>query len=183
MMIMKKVCSLYLLFIFLSFVGFTYETLLAYIMKFEDLDRGFLSLPLCPIYGFGVLLTYLIFNTPDNLRFLKKRINVNKKISLYLYFIFSATLATLLELIVGYFFEKYFDVVLWSYNLKFDFNKYCSLIPSIIWGLAITIFMNNLFYKLYSFFYKIKKDNLISISIVITILIIIDLMHLIFLKQ
>ena len=180
---MKKICSLYLLFIFLSFIGFIYETLLAIILKFNDLDRGFLSLPLCPIYGFGVLLTYLIFNTPDKLKFLNKEIHVNKKNSLYLYFLFSATLATLLEYIVGNFFEKYFDIVLWSYSLKFDFNKYCSLIPSIIWGLAITVFMNNLFNKLYMFFYKIKKDNLISISLVVTILIVIDLIHLIFLKQ
>lgn len=180
---MKKICSLYLLFIFLSFIGFLYETLLAIIFQFENLDRGFLSLPLCPIYGFGVLFTYLIFSTPDRLRFLNIEIQVNKKISLYLYFIFSATLATLLELIVGYFFEKYFNIVLWSYDLKLDFNKYCSLIPSIIWGLAITIFMNSLFNKLLHCFYKIKKENLLSFSIVITLFILIDLFNLIFLKQ
>lgn len=180
---MKKIYTLYLVFILISFIGFTYETILAFCFDFSDKDRGFLSLPLCPIYGLGVIITYLILNTPNNLYFLKYKIKVNKKMSIYLYFLFSALLATLLEGIVGYFFEYFFDKVLWSYNMIFDFNKYCSLIPSIIWGVAITIFMNNIFMKIYDFIYNRKKSNLLSISIVFTLLIIIDLVDLLFFKR
>ena len=85
---MKKICTLYLLFLFVSFIGFTYETLLAIILKFNDLDRGFLNLPLCPIYGSGVILTYLVFNLPKDMRIFKYRISLNKRITVYLYFLF-----------------------------------------------------------------------------------------------
>ena len=81
---MKKILTLYLVFIFVSFIGFVYETLLAIILRFNDLDRGFLSLPLCPIYGIGVILTYLIFGTPNKIRIFSYRILTNKKIKIYL---------------------------------------------------------------------------------------------------
>lgn len=181
MMIMKKICSLYLLFIFISFVGFIYETFLAYIFQFDDLDRGFLNLPLCPIYGTGVIITYLIFNIPNEMKIFKYHIKANKKIKFYLYFLLSATLATILEWGVGTFFEKYFNIVLWEYGtLPFTFNKYCSLFPSIIWGLAITIFMNNLFTKLFLKIQKIKFDNMLAYSISTLILISIDIIILFF---
>lgn len=180
MMNMKKIFTLYLLFIFISFVGFLYETLLAYIMQFEDLDRGFLSLPLCPIYGSGVILTYLLFNVPSDMRIFKYHLRYNNKVKIYLYFLLSATLATLLEFIVGFFCEKAFGKILWEYNdLAMSFNKYCSLLPSIVWGLAITIFMNSLFGKLYFKFEKIKLKNMIIFSVISIILIAIDIINII----
>jgi len=64
--------------------------------------------------------------------------------------------------------------------MSLSFNKYCSLIPSLCWGLAITIFMNNLFAKLYNKIYKIRFDIQISLSIFISIMITIDLLSIIF---
>ena len=181
MMIMKKIYSLYLLFIFISFIGFLYETLLAYLFQFSDLDRGFLSLPLCPIYGSGVIITYLIFNLPRDMKIFNYTLKSKRKLKLYLYFLFSAILATLLEWIVGVFFEKYFNIVLWEYSsLMLNFNKYCSLLPSILWGLAITTFMNTLFEKLYNKINNIKYENMIVITYSTLLLIIIDIMTLIF---
>lgn len=178
---MKKILTLYLVFIFVSFIGFVYETLLAIILRFNDLDRGFLALPLCPIYGIGVILTYLIFGLPIELRIFSYRILTNKKIKIYLYFLFSLLLATFLELIVGYFFEKIFSKVLWDYSsMLLSLNKYCSLIPSLCWGLAITIFMNNIFEKLYNKIYKIRLDIQTAISIFISIMMTIDLLSIIF---
>ena len=181
MMIMKKILTLYLVFIFVSFIGFVYETLLAIILQFDDLDRGFLTLPLCPIYGMGVILTYLVFGLPYELRIFSYKILLNKKIKIYLYFVFSLVLATLLELVVGYSFEKIFNKILWDYSsMSLSFNKYCSLIPSLCWGLAITIFMNNIFEKLYNKIYKIRLDIQTAISIFISIMITIDLLSIIF---
>ena len=128
---MRKICSLYLLFLFISFIGFTYETILAIILKFNDLDRGFLSLPLCPIYGSGVILTYLLFDTPKNMRVVRYKLKSNYKIKIYLYFLFSALVASMLESIIGYFFENKFNVVLWEYssNEPTGRNQYLELIP------------------------------------------------------
>ena len=73
MMIMKKICSLYLVFLFISFIGFLYEYSLAYMLNY-DLDRNFLNLPICPIYGSGIILSYLIFDTPNNMRIFNYKI-------------------------------------------------------------------------------------------------------------
>jgi len=180
MMIMKKILTLYLVFLFISFIGFLYETLLAFFLQFDDLDRGLLSLPLCPIYGTGVVITYLIFNLPYDMRIFKYHLRYNNKLKKYIYFLLSAILATLLELIVGMFFEKVLGKVLWEYDgLVFTFNKYCSLLPSIIWGLAIKIFIYNLFEIIYKKLNKIKLKNMIIITIVSLILIIIDIVNII----
>ena len=174
MMIMKKTCTLYLVFILISFIGFSYETILAIIFDFSDIDRGFLRLPLCPIYGSGVIITYLLFGTPKNLKIINRKIKCSKKVSIYIYFLLSAVLASILEYLIGNYFEKQFNIVLWSYNYKLNFDKYCSLVPSIGWGIAITLFMNYLFDNIYLKIYKIKKDNLIIISITTFLLILVD---------
>lgn len=182
MMIMKKVCSLYLVFLFVSFIGFLYEYSLAYMLNY-DLDRNFLNLPICPIYGSGIILSYLIFDTPKNMRIFNYKIKSNNKIKLYLYFLFTALSASILEYIIGIYFEKVFNKELWNYNdLLFTFNKYCSLIPSIGWGLLITIFMNIYFDRIYKKINSLRMDSLIIISLPSLILIIIDLLFTIFLK-
>ena len=111
MMIMKKTCTLYLVFILISFIGFIYETILAIIFDFSDIDRGFLRLPLCPIYGSGVIITYLLFGTPKNLKIINRKIKCSKKVSIYIYFLLSAVLASILEYLIGNYFEKQFKVV------------------------------------------------------------------------
>ncbi len=175
MMNIRKIGTLYLLFLFISFIGFIYETILAYLMNFSSLDRGYLNLPLCPIYGFGVILIYSIFNTPKNMKIFKWKIKLNNKNEIYLYLILSALIATLLEFIVGYSFEYFFNIILWEYtSLNFKFNKYCALFPSIIWGLAITVFMNNIFEVIFNKIYKLAKEKMIIISAVSIILIVVD---------
>ena len=183
MMIMKKILTLYLVFILVSFIGFIYETILAVIIELENIDRGFLTLPLCPIYGFGVILTYLILDIPINIKLFKYRFNVNRRIKFYLYFLLSALFASILEIIVGYSFEYLFDKVLWEYSgMILSFNKYCSLFPSICWGIVITLFMHNIFPYLYNRIIRINFEIKISFSIAITIFIFIDLLS-IFLKS
>ena len=44
-----------------------------------DLDRNFLNLPICPIYGSGVIISYLIFDTPKNMRIFNYKIKYNHK--------------------------------------------------------------------------------------------------------
>ena len=180
MMIMKKICSLYLVFLLISFIGFLYEYSLAYMLNY-DLDRNFLNIPICPIYGFGVILAYLLFDTPINMRFLNYKVKYNKNIKLYLYFLFTAISATLLEYIVGTYFEKIFNLTLWNYTgMMFTFNKYCSLIPSLIWGITITIFMHLYFGRIYYRIYNKDISSLIIISLPTFILILIDLIFIIF---
>lgn len=53
-----------ILFVLISFLGWCGETVY-FVLRWDDFtDRGFLSLPLCTIYGCSILAIYLIIGTP-----------------------------------------------------------------------------------------------------------------------
>ena len=88
------------------------------------INRGFLSGPLCPIYGFGAL--GVIFFLTD----------IAKTNKLVLFF-GSVFIATALELVGGFLLEKIFHKKWWDYTgMRFNLGGYICLEFSILWGLA-----------------------------------------------
>mgnify|MGYP002851993794 CR=1 FL=1 len=55
-----------LVFFLASFVGWLYEMACVYIIIGSYMDRGVLHIPICPIYGFGILVLYFIFRKTKN---------------------------------------------------------------------------------------------------------------------
>lgn len=89
-------------------------------------NRGFLNGPVCPIYGFGMLLVIICLLPLEE----------NKPTL----FFGSIILATLLELAVGFLLEKIFHERWWDYsNEPFNFKGYICLKFSIQWGIACLI--------------------------------------------
>ena len=72
-----------LLFMLAAFLGWLYEIGCVYVMFHHYQDRGVLHLPMCPIYGFGILLLLGIFRERKNI---------------FLLFFGSALIATAIEL-------------------------------------------------------------------------------------
>ena len=117
----------------------------------EYFDRGFLTLPFCPIYGGVVVILYLLVGTPNEGWFAGKVENfVNSKgwqpgtaraIRYVGYYLISMTFATVGELIIGLIFENA-GCTLWSYS-GFPYNYKGVICPqiSIFWGFLITIAM------------------------------------------
>jgi len=60
---------LFLTGVVLSFLGWLWETIFSFFLRSPN-DRGFLLLPICPIYGFALILVYLLFGTPADMRLL-----------------------------------------------------------------------------------------------------------------
>ena len=58
-----KYNSLLLSTLVFSFIGWLFESILFRITYGSWYDRGFLTLPFCPIYGFTLLIIYLLFGT------------------------------------------------------------------------------------------------------------------------
>ena len=56
----------FLLFILAAFIGWAYEIGCVYVIFGFYFDRGVLHLPVCPIYGFGMLTLYPIFRKVKN---------------------------------------------------------------------------------------------------------------------
>ena len=66
---LDKIKKYYLYFMMYAFIGWAYEIILeVFIYKWGYFDRGVLSGPYCPVYGFGAIAFLLTVN-----RFLKNK--------------------------------------------------------------------------------------------------------------
>ena len=140
-----------LLFFAVSLIGWVFETAVCAINSGKFYDRGFLTLPLCPIYGAPVCLAWLILGKPTSGFFYRLLTKKNQKPPRYvrvlakigavlLYFIATALLATLFELVIGLGFES-FGLSLWSYgNGRTCYKGVVCLEVSLCWGLLMTFF-------------------------------------------
>lgn len=112
-----------LMFCFWSFIGWCIEVCYMTIETGEYQNRGFLNMPICPIYGFGVLII-AVFSRPI----------ADKPLLL---FVISLVLCTTLELVVGLGMEKLFNTRWWDYSHeRFNYRGYICPKVSILWGLG-----------------------------------------------
>ncbi|MCI8413722.1 MAG: putative ABC transporter permease [Clostridia bacterium] len=154
----KKICILTVLAIFISFLGWVSETILFYFTRDgEFVDRGLLTLPFCPLYGFGVLLVYAVLRTPQTGIWGKIIGHTQSKIGKFfavllcilLYAVAAALLASLLEYATGFVYHRYFGTRLWSYRRHPDnINGYVSIRFSLLWGLLCVSVMGAVWYPL-----------------------------------
>lgn len=112
-----------LMFCFWAFIGWCIEVCYMTIETGEYQNRGFLNMPICPIYGFGVLII-AVFSRPI----------ADKGLLL---FAVSLVLCTSLELAVGLGMEKLFNTRWWDYSHeKFNYRGYICPKVSLLWGLG-----------------------------------------------
>lgn len=113
-------------FIVYSFLGWCAEVVFAAGKSGAFVNRGFLNGPFCPIYGFGVLFViFLLEPVRDNL---------------FLMFVGSVLVTSLIELIGGYVLEKLFRHRWWNYSdMPLNIGGYICLLFSLMWGLACLV--------------------------------------------
>jgi uncharacterized membrane protein len=113
-------------FLIYSLLGWCSEVGYAASNEGKFINRGFLSGPYCPIYGFG-MLTVLFVLSP----FQKQ---------LPLLFLGSMALTTAIEFLVGYVLEKIFHEKWWDYSSQpFNIRGYICLKFSLLWGIACVL--------------------------------------------
>ena len=113
---------LFIFFVY-AFLGWCTEVSYAALVTGKFVNRGFLNGPVCPIYGFGVVIV-LACLTP---------LRDNKLIL----FFGSVLLTSLLELVTGFVLEKIFHQHWWDYSDEpFNLGGYICLRFSIMWGFA-----------------------------------------------
>lgn len=86
-----------------SFVGWVLEVIIVLFQTKELENRGFLYLPILPIYGFGAIIISAIYKDDDHHWF-----NVA---------LIGGILATILELITSLLLENFLSIQLWNYSL------------------------------------------------------------------
>lgn len=108
-----------------GFLGWCSEVVFAAVNTGKFVNRGFLNGPICPIYGFGMLIVLLCLQPfADHLPLL---------------FIGSVVLTSALEFVTGFVLEKVFHEKWWDYaDTPFNIKGYICLKFSLLWGLAGT---------------------------------------------
>lgn len=109
------------------FFGWIFESTYVSLKQRHFVNRGFLRLPMLPLYGTGAVMMLWV-SLPVR----------NSLIAVY----FSGVIgATVLEYITGWAMERLFKVRYWDYsNQKFNLHGYICLTSSIAWGF-LTILM------------------------------------------
>ena len=115
------------------FFGWIFESTYVSLKQKRFVNRGFLRLPMLPLYGSGaVMMLWVSLPFQD---------------SLILTYISGVIGATALEYVTGYVMERLFKVRYWDYsNQPFNIHGYICLSSSIAWGF-LTIFMTHLIHK------------------------------------
>ncbi len=171
---------LYASFFVISFFGWILEVVF-FLCKGSGLcDRGFLSLPLCPVYGLSAVFTYLLLGLPHRMRIgsiaLPVRSSYARFRNKFFYLIGGALISTACELAVGLALDRGFGVVMWNYSrMPLQYGGYICLPFSFIWGMLITAFMQYLFLPLLVWLRHIKRQVLYGILLPLSFLFLADL--------
>ena len=114
--------SQWLLFFFIyCFIGWIIESTYVSVRSLHFVNRGFLRLPMLPLYGSGAIIMLWL--------------SLPVKGNLILVFLFGMAGASLLEYVTGYVMERLFKMKYWDYsNNPFNINGYVCLGTSIAWG-------------------------------------------------
>lgn len=117
-----------------AFIGFFFETFLKKYL-FKSMNNGILYGPWIPLYGFGILLLFVVVNFVSKL-------NIKKKYRLYLSILLLFLFITILEEFGGVFIKVAFNKTFWSYKkLMFNIGPFISIEMSLLWTCLLFIFV------------------------------------------
>ncbi len=159
----RKLAVVSLMFFTISFLGWCLEMIFCSSWFTDFSDRGFLTLPFCVIYGAPPCFLFFTLGSPRAgvLANAVEKTPLYKGVKIFLryalYFLLSALIATLFELVFGLLFDS-FGVRLWTYRAySFHYKGYICLWFSILWGVLITLFMSTLWTPLYKALSRVPK--------------------------
>ncbi len=120
--------EMYFIFCFWSVTGWLLEAVDMTLETGHFQNRGFLHIPFCPIYGFGMLLvTVLLQNVSD---------------TFFPLFFASMSICTILEYFVGWLLETLFHARWWDYShMKFNIKGRVCLRNALMFGFGCILVM------------------------------------------
>ena len=120
-------------FVIYSFIGWCVEVVFHAMKAHRLVNRGFLNGPVCPVYGFGVVLVFAAVHL-----IIDGRGGTLQDISIIMLYPIGVFLTTAVELLGGYMLDKTFHARWWNYSSeKYNFRGYICLKFSLIWGLGV----------------------------------------------
>ena len=109
-----------------GFLGWCGEVIFAALCHGKFVNRGFLGGPICPIYGFGMLIVLAVLTPVEG--------------NLAVLFFGSVVLASLLELVTGLVLDKIFSQKWWDYSeFPLNIGGYVCPLFSLLWGVGCVL--------------------------------------------
>lgn len=125
-------------FFLFSILGWVVESIYMSFCNKKLTNRGFMTSPFCPIYGFGATLGYIILHPLED--------------HVVILYLVGALLATVFEYLVAKLMLKLFGEVWWDYNDKFcNYKGVICLESTLAWGVYAVVIITFLFDKVMSF--------------------------------
>ena len=151
---------LFVWFIIYSFFGWVYESLWSSFNERQWVNRGFLSGPVIPIYGFGAVFFVLLLSDINN--------------PVYI-FILGMVIASVLEYFTSWAMEKLFHARWWDYNhYPFNLNGRICLYGALLFGFFAVVIIKVVQPYVAKFTAGFSDSALYSLSVVLMILFITD---------
>lgn len=159
---LKQFIILFFGFILSSFTGWLYETVITWIANGMYCDRGILYLPICPIYGFGSCILFLLLHRIKNPLFI---------------FAGGTFITGVFEYVCSYLVELVFHTAFWSYaGWPLSLDDRTSLVGCMVFGLLTVFYMKCLLPLSEWMLQKIGMKKGILVVILLSTMIMIDLL-------
>ncbi|MDD6012309.1 MAG: putative ABC transporter permease [Oscillospiraceae bacterium] len=154
-----------LLFFFYSAAGWCLETTYCSIGEKRFINRGFLTGPLCPIYGTAALVMTILIYNPFRDRPL-------------LVFVLGIILCDLVEYITSFLMEKLFAARWWDYTYEFmNIRGRICLKHSLYWGVISIVFVDVIHPAVENLYSRINGQYLIFILAAVLTVFVLDLIN------
>ena len=115
-------------FLIYSCIGWCLEVVYAAVTTGKLVNRGFLNGPVCPIYGFGMIIVLFVLTPLQH--------------SILLLYIGGVILPSALELVGGWLLYKLYHTRWWDYtDYPFNIGGYICLEFSLLWGVGTLVVM------------------------------------------
>lgn len=162
---MATIVKYILLFFFYSAAGWLLESVYCSIGEKKIINRGFLTGPLCPIYGTAaIVMTVLLYNP-----FRDKPLVV---------FMLGIILCDIVEYITSYVMEKLFAARWWDYTYELlNINGRICLKHSLYWGVISVVFVGVIHPAVDRLYDKINGEYIYFIFAAVLIIFVIDLIN------
>lgn len=151
---MQKIYLYILYFFFYSAIGWAFESTYCSIGERKLINRGFLTGPMCPIYGTGTLVMEVLLYNP----FRDNPIAV---------FLLGMIFCDIVEYLTSFIMEKLFNARWWNYKDELlNINGRICLKHTIIWGMGSLAFVKLVHPKIEVLFLKLP-DRTVKIAVLI----------------
>lgn len=156
-----EIFALCLIVTVVSFLGFVVENVWLALTK-GFIDNRNMMLPFLLGYGIAIVLIYLMFGTPTQLRLFGCNIAIKNQYAKTLIYYFIVILCVSVgEIALGTLVEKAYGIIWWDYTrLPMHITKYTSVPTSMAFSLGITTFMKEFFTPLMNRFLEMDIVNL-----------------------